>query len=62
MIHMPTGAPISFHAMVVFGLGKKLLFEYVLERCGHIPSEEFDEISTNEAYRWYAVTQFLQLL
>ena len=25
---------ISFHAVVVFGLGKELLFKYVLERCG----------------------------
>ena len=25
---------ISFHAVVVFGLGKELLFKYVLGRCG----------------------------
>ena len=25
--------PISFHAVVVFGLGKNLLFKYILGRC-----------------------------
>ena len=27
---------ISFHAMVVFGLGKNLLFNSVLGRCGYL--------------------------
>ena len=46
---------ISFHAVVVFGLGKNLLFKSILGRCepwvqgGHGPHRPGDPISTRGA-------------
>ena len=34
-------AGISLHAMVVFGLGKDLLFKSVLENCAKVPLSSF---------------------
>ena len=38
---------ISFHAVVVFGLGKNLLFKLILGRCGMEWLEDLTNVQTN---------------
>ena len=49
---------ISFHAVIVFGLGKNLLFNYVLGHCGHA-ADYMNRVQLNKIIMYMTVTPFL---